>query len=72
MPKLDGYQATQLMKDSEDLKHIPIIAVTASVMKETEKKIRNLFDGLIIKPISRENLNSELAHALNKKTSMVG
>ncbi len=30
MPKMDGYQVLQHMKDNEDFKHIPVIVISAS------------------------------------------
>ncbi|MBF0121013.1 MAG: response regulator [Desulfobacterales bacterium] len=39
MPVMDGYEATRLLKEDNDLKSIPVIAITASVMAENEAKI---------------------------------
>jgi len=55
MPVMDGYEAMQKIRKMDDLKHIPIIAVTAKAMKEDrEKCIRLGADDYMSKPI---NLN---------------
>ncbi|MGK5093607.1 ATP-binding protein [Deltaproteobacteria bacterium TL4] len=64
MPVMDGYQATELIKQSEELKHIPVIAITAFVMKSGETRV-NRFDGQLNKPISKKELILELSHFLN-------
>jgi len=60
MPEMNGYDATQIIKKNPDLKNLPVIAFTASAMKETEKKIIELFDGYLRKPINKKELFQEL------------
>lgn len=60
MPVMDGYTASEKLKSHPTLKHIPIIAVTAYSMKEDEKHICKLCDGLLRKPVSRKELITEL------------
>jgi signal transduction histidine kinase/CheY-like chemotaxis protein len=60
MPVLDGQGATMEIKADPALKHIPVIAVTASTLKEAEAKIRNMCDGFIRKPFSQAELAREL------------
>ena len=55
MPVMDGYEATAIIKSEEDLT-IPIIAVTASAMKEDEETLKALCDEYLKKPISRKAL----------------
>ncbi|MGX9985497.1 response regulator [Soonwooa purpurea] len=38
MPEMDGYQATKLIRNIEEIKHLPIIAVTAQAMSEDRQK----------------------------------
>ena len=38
MPEMDGYEATKIIRKSEDIKQIPIIAVTAQAMPEDKQK----------------------------------
>src|SRR5262249_1084640 len=40
LPEISGLQVTQWLKEDEDLRTIPIIAVTAFAMKGDEEKIR--------------------------------
>ncbi len=65
MPVLDGYEATQRLKASVDLRHIPVIALTASVLKEEHAKIQaHGFDGYVKKPVTRAELFQELIRFL--------
>jgi two-component system cell cycle response regulator DivK len=53
LPGVDGLEVTKWLKDDENLKSIPVIAVTAFAMKGDEEKIREGgCDGYIVKPIS--------------------
>ena len=49
MPVMNGYEATTLMKSEEGIREIPIIAVTASAMKEDETVLRKLCDAYLKK-----------------------
>lgn len=40
LPEVSGLEVTQMLKKEEDLKKIPVIAVTAFAMKGDEEKIR--------------------------------
>ncbi len=54
---MDGYEATRILKKDELLKKIPVIAISASTMKEDEGKIIDAgCDGLLGKPFSRKDL----------------
>lgn len=53
LPEISGLDVTKMMKADEDLKSIPIIAVTAFAMKGDEEKIRESgCEDYISKPIS--------------------
>ena len=53
LPGIDGLEVTKWLKDDENLKSIPVIAVTAFAMKGDEEKIREGgCDAYITKPIS--------------------
>ena len=43
MPEMDGREAAEIIKADENLKSMPIIAVTASAMKEELRAICNGF-----------------------------
>jgi signal transduction histidine kinase len=65
MPVLDGYNATRILKADKILKSIPVIAVSASAMKEHEKIAKEAgCDGYLKKPVSRAELFSELMRFL--------
>lgn len=64
MPEMNGYEATQILRQSDDTKHIPIVAFTASSMKHDEILIRKLFSYYLRKPISRGELLKALAQFL--------
>ena len=53
LPGVSGLELTRRIKASEDLSHIPIIAVTAFAMKGDEERIRECgCEGYIAKPIT--------------------
>jgi CheY-like chemotaxis protein len=73
MPVLNGHEATGFIKADEQLKHIPVVMLTASVMKEQEDEIRqNRCDGFLRKPVNRIELIAQLMrflpHRILRKT----
>ena len=66
MPELDGYEATKRLKVNPALKHIPVIAVTASSFREEEARARKVCDGFIRKPFNRAELIAELKRFLKR------
>ncbi len=53
LPEISGLEVTKMLKDDDELKGIPVIAVTAFAMKGDEEKIRQGgCEGYIAKPIS--------------------
>ncbi len=61
MPVMGGCEAAEVIKRSEKLRHIPIVALTASVMNDEKEKImKSGFDGYIAKPVQRPDLFCEL------------
>ena len=71
MPVMDGYAALQLLKADPELRTIPVIALTASVMNQNVDKMRKSFDGYIRKPVSRHDLVTALAGFLAHDTECV-
>lgn len=57
MPRMDGAEATRLIREAEAARHLPrtpIIAVTAHVLKDSENEVRRLgMDGYIGKPMRK-------------------
>lgn len=60
MPVMDGYKAFELLKKTNGIRDIPIIAITASAMKQDEEKIRNICNSYLKKPISKADLVLEI------------
>ena len=53
LPEVSGLDVTRWLKDDAELKHIPVIAVTAFAMKDDEEKILSAgCEAYISKPIS--------------------
>ena len=64
MPVMDGYEATEKLKQNPKLKAIPIIAVTASALKGDEARVSEICDGYIRKPISHSELIGQITSYL--------
>ncbi|MFN8239355.1 MAG: ATP-binding protein [Bacteroidales bacterium] len=65
MPGLDGYMFLEEIKKRDSLRNIPVIAYSASVMKEERDKILSHdFSGLLVKPVSPEEIYGELMRVL--------
>ncbi|HCT30894.1 MAG TPA: hypothetical protein DIW31_09205 [Bacteroidales bacterium] len=54
MPKMNGYELLKKIKESSFFKNLPVIAISASVMKGDESKIQAAgFSGFVPKPIDK-------------------
>jgi signal transduction histidine kinase/CheY-like chemotaxis protein len=72
MPVLDGFELLNKLKSDKTLKHIPVVAYSASVMKEQKDRIiKSEFAGLLIKPVLVSELFFELIRHLPYKSSKV-
>ena len=60
MPVMDGFTAISIIKSDDALKDIPIIALTASGMKQQKDKFEKIADSFLIKPIYKEELLEQL------------
>lgn len=60
MPAMDGMKLTRHLKDDPASSHVPVIAVTASAMKEEEEQLREICDDFLTKPVSRAGLVAAL------------
>lgn len=66
LPEMDGYEVTSRLKEMETLAHVPIVAVTANVMKgDREKTLAAGCDGYIQKPIDVDLLPDQIQQYLN-------
>ncbi len=65
MPQLDGIGATRILKAHSRTQHIPILIVTASVLKEQIESVQGVtFDAVLNKPLAREDLIQQLKRYL--------
>ncbi len=61
LPGIDGWEATRRIKANEELRHIPIIALTAHAMTGDEEKARESgCDDYLSKPIDEDLLFEKL------------
>jgi two-component system cell cycle response regulator DivK len=65
LPEVSGLEITKLLKEDEELRGIPVVAVTAFAMKGDEEKIRQGgCEGYIAKPISIASFLKVVEHHL--------
>lgn len=64
MPVMDGIEAIKKIKTDPELKHIPIIALTASVFNKDVENLKSLCEGYLRKPVSGYNLLRKLSKIL--------
>lgn len=68
LPRIDGYTLAKLIQQQADLAHIPIVALTANVMKQDlEKSLEAGCKGFIKKPIDVDLLPDQIRHYLNNQ-----
>lgn len=61
LPQIDGYTMTSRLKQRPDLAHVPIIALTANVMKgDREKTFEAGCDGYLQKPVDVDKLGDQI------------
>jgi two-component system cell cycle response regulator DivK len=65
LPEVSGLEITKWLKEDEELRGIPVVAVTAFAMKGDEEKIRRGgCEGYIAKPISIAGFMKVVEHHL--------
>ncbi len=70
LPEVDGYEVTARLKRLTGMSHVPVIAVTANVMKgDREKTFAAGCDGYIQKPIDIDTLSNQIEHFLTRNKS---
>jgi CheY-like chemotaxis protein len=72
MPVMDGLEATRKIREWEQTKadgsHIPVIALTAGVLKEEQQRaLESGMDEFMSKPIERKKLEAYMSKYLKKK-----
>lgn len=66
---VSGLETTKILKGRDDLKSIPVVAVTASALRGDEEKIlAEGCDGFIAKPISISHFLATVARFLDAET----
>lgn len=68
LPDIDGYEITISLKQDKHTAHIPIIAMTANVMKKDRENVFEAgCDGYIAKPIDIDELPGQIEDFLKGK-----
>ena len=66
MEPLDGFDMLRLIHANPEYREIPVVALTASVMNEEVRKLREHgFDGVIAKPLDYDTFPGALERILN-------
>lgn len=66
MPKVDGWEVLKEIRESEDIKHIPVIILTTSDdERDIQKGYRNGANSYIIKPVSVTSYIESFKHIKN-------
>jgi CheY-like chemotaxis protein len=66
MEPIDGFEMLKLIRGNKDYYTTPVIALTASVMNEEVRRLREAgFDGAIAKPINYDTFPGALDRILN-------
>ncbi len=70
MPDMDGYTLTSKIKSMPQFHNLPIVAVTANVMRgDRERSLQAGCDGYIQKPIDIDNLSVQIERFLSMRTA---
>lgn len=70
MPDMDGYTLTAKIKKMDPYKSIPIVAVTANVMRgDREKSLEAGCDGYIQKPIDIDTLAQQIERFITRRSN---
>jgi two-component system cell cycle response regulator DivK len=68
LPEMDGYELTHRLKQMPHLARVPVVAMTANVMKgDREKTLAAGCDGYIQKPIDVDQLPDQIARFIQAK-----
>ncbi len=67
LPVMNGWEATRILKGRDDLKMIPVIALTAHAMRGDEEKARACgCDDYLSKPVDEDRLFEKITYFLEK------
>lgn len=70
MPVMDGFDAVKIIRNDDELKNIPIVAITASAMlMNRDEAVSRGFDGFLSKPVQAFEVLSEMKKFLKFKVN---
>jgi two-component system cell cycle response regulator DivK len=70
MPDMDGYTLTAKIKSLPGFERVPILALTANVMRgDREKTLEAGCDGYIQKPLDIDQLTREIERFISRRTN---
>lgn len=70
LPRLNGYAATQRLKELPETAQIPVVALTAHAMPEERRHAQDVgFDGYITKPIDTRTFPAQIREILEQAGS---
>lgn len=73
LPGIDGWEVTRRIKADDDLRHIPVIAVTAHAMRgDEEKALEAGCDDYLAKPIDEDELLEKIRCLLRGNGARAG
>ncbi len=64
MPRLNGTEATRMLREDPEVSKIPVLAFTASMLNHEMEATEHLFDGFLLKPLRKSFLFETLAKIL--------
>ena len=68
MPLMDGEQAFKAIRHNPNTEHLPVVALTASVLEDTRQRLLEIgMDGFVGKPFSKEELFSVIERVVTIK-----
>ncbi|MEX2572574.1 MAG: response regulator [Gemmatimonadota bacterium] len=67
IPKIDGWEATKILKSSEETSHIPVIALTAHALATDRARAEAAgCDGYLAKPVEPRRVVEEVERQLSE------
>lgn len=71
MPDIDGYSLTAQIKSMPGFERLPIIALTANVMRGEQERARQAgCDGYIQKPVDIDALTQQIEHFIQRESAL--
>lgn len=70
MPVMDGFTAAKAIRSIERLKKVPLLFLTASVLKVNESELSKVSDDILLKPINKHQLITVLTKYLKNISSV--